>query len=113
MRKEFICVVCPAGCHLVWDEGVVSGNSCERGHAYAVNEMTAPKRNVSSTVILKGHHVHSRLPVRTSEPIDKALAVDAVRELDGLVVEVPVKVGETILGNALGTGVNFIASRSM
>ncbi|MCL2539270.1 MAG: DUF1667 domain-containing protein [Oscillospiraceae bacterium] len=113
MRKEFICVVCPAGCSLVWDEGEVSGNTCERGFAYAVNEMTMPKRNVSSTVILKGSPLYRRLPVRTSEPIDKALAVAAVRELDGLTAEAPVKIGETVLSNVLGSGVDFVASRSI
>ena len=113
MKKQFICIVCPAGCHLVWEDGRVSGNECKRGVDYAVTEMTAPKRQVSSTVALKGSNRHTRLPVRTDRAIDKKLVAAAVKELDGVVVETPVRAGDIIKSDAAKSGVNFIATRSV
>lgn len=49
------CIVCPRGCHLTtsWDregEVLVSGNQCPRGLAYAREELTCPKRILTTTV---------------------------------------------------------------
>lgn len=113
MKKEFICVICPAGCRLIWENGEINGNGCVRGKEYAEVEMTAPKRNVSSTVILKGDSLLTRLPVKTDRPIDKNLVIQAVKQLDKVVVTAPVKVGGIVLENVLGSGVNFVAARSI
>ena len=58
--KELICIVCPRGCHLK-AEGPdgngnysVTGNSCPRGRAYAVSELTHPVRTLTTTVRLTG-----------------------------------------------------------
>ena len=49
--KEMICIVCPRGCHLkVNDNNEVSGNFCPRGAKYAIEEITCPKRYITSTV---------------------------------------------------------------
>ena len=51
--KEFICIECPKGCRLTIDENLnVTGNTCLRGKQYAINEVTCPKRIVTSTVVL-------------------------------------------------------------
>ena len=48
--KEFICIECPKGCRLkVDDEMNVTGNTCIRGKTYAINELTCPKRVITST----------------------------------------------------------------
>lgn len=113
MKREMICIVCPAGCRLTWEDGKVSGYSCPRGLDYATTEMTAPKRNVSSTVILERVEGHPRIPVKTDRTIDKALVKDAVKLLDGIVVKPPVQVGDVILENVLDSGVNFVATRDI
>lgn len=76
--KKFTCIVCPVGCELVatlTDDGKtvisVEGNSCKRGVTYAVEELTAPKRTLTSTVRIVGAD-DKLLPVRTSRPIPKA-----------------------------------------
>lgn len=115
--KEMICIVCPKGCHLRVDDSdrdhlAVTGNSCPRGFDYAIEELTAPKRMVTSTVIITGA-AHSRLPVKTAAPIPKELVADAVKALDGVTAASPVKVGDVILRNVCGTGVDFIATRNL
>ena len=39
--KELICITCPRGCHLKVDEEnmTVTGNSCNRGKEYGLNEV--------------------------------------------------------------------------
>jgi CxxC motif-containing protein len=52
--KEFICIECPKGCHLkIDDELNVTGNTCPRGKKYAINEVTCPKRVITSTAVIK------------------------------------------------------------
>lgn len=115
--KNMICIVCPKGCHLSVDDSdknapVITGNSCPRGHAYALEELTAPKRTVTSTVAIEGG-LHRRLPVRTSAPIPKERMLDAVRALDGVRVFSPVSAGQVIVRNVCDTGADFIAVRSL
>ncbi len=112
--NEIICIVCPNGCRLtVSDDGEkVTGAQCPRGIVYGKKEVTNPTRVVTSTVRIKGA-IHSRLPVKTHGDIDKKLIFKAMRLLDDVEVQHPVKRGDVILPNVLGTGVDIIASRDM
>lgn len=65
-----------------------------------------------STVKINGG-AHRRLPVKTSEPIPKAMIFDAMKLLDTVEVTSPVKRGAAVYKNILGTGIDFIATRDM
>lgn len=114
---RLICIGCPMGCPLeVEKEGgaVVSvrGNSCPRGDAYARKEVTHPTRVVTSTVRVRG----GTLPMvscktRSDVPKDKIFAV--VRALKAVEVTAPVTIGQVILPDAAGTGVDVIATKSV
>jgi len=113
--KELICIVCPKGCHLKVDEQrdyAVTGNGCPRGAEYGKMELTHPTRVVTSTVRCVGG-AHPRCPVKTSAPIPKALIFQAMKMLDGVELHVPVRVGDVVVENVCGTGVSFVAARSM
>lgn len=111
---EVVCIVCPNGCEITVAPGepaVVTGHKCDRGKAYALEEYTAPKRVLTTTVrLLKGKR--PRLPVRTRSPIPKELMRRAAEELKGVTVEAPVVKGQIIVADILGTGVDVVASRS-
>ena len=111
--KEFICIECPKGCRLTIDENLnVTGNTCIRGKKYAINEVTAPKRIITSTVVVNSKIV-SRLPVMTENEVPKELMFEIVKELNNVRVEVPVKCRDVIIENVCGTGVNIIATRTL
>ena len=113
--KELICIVCPKGCHLKVDEQngyAVTGNACPRGAEYGKSELMHPTRVLTSTVKVQGG-LHRRLPVKTSAPIPKGLLMEAVRVLDTVQLEVPVAMGQVVVHNVLGTGVDVVATRSM
>lgn len=112
---ELTCIVCPKGCRLKVDEEngfAVTGASCPRGVAYGKKELTAPTRTVTSTVAIEGA-LHSRLPVKTSAEVDRALVRKVVSALKKVRVTAPVKTGDVVLPDVLGTGVNVVASKSM
>lgn len=114
--RNLTCIACPKGCAVVVEiEGVeikrVTGQKCKRGKEYALEEIIAPRRFVTSTVPLVGGF-NKMLPVRTRSPIPKELVVRCVQELSGVAVEAPVEKGEVIIANILDTGVDLIASRS-
>ena len=109
---ELICIVCPMGCHLIAEagpEGVkVRGNSCPRGESYAVQEITAPTRMLTSTVRLVGG-AFPVLPVRTSRPVPKEKLFDCMREINAVTAEAPVRAGEVLLFDLAGTGADLVA----
>ncbi|MEN4041833.1 MAG: DUF1667 domain-containing protein [Anaerolineaceae bacterium] len=111
-----ICITCPRGCELnVIREGsaILSvESSCKRGVLYAKEELNDPRRMVATTVKITGS-IHPLLPVATRAPFPKPKIKELLAELRRVEVIAPIKVGDTILSNALGTGIDIIASRSM
>ncbi len=115
--KELTCIVCPMGCTLkVTMEGKkvlsVSGNSCPRGAKYAETEMTAPTRVLTSTVRVNGGQI-SLCPVRTKGAIPKESLFDAMKEVNRIKLTAPVHIGEVVLENIAGSGVDLIATREI
>jgi len=111
--KEFVCIECPKGCHLVVDDNLnVTGNSCPRGKMYAINEMTNPKRILTSTVKINNASI-DRVPVITSTEIPKGMMFDVMKEINKVSVEAPVKLHDVVISNVLGTGADIIITRSL
>jgi len=112
---KIICIVCPKGCHLEVDENnnyAVTGHDCQRGIEYGQTELKNPTRVITSTVKITGA-LHRRCPVKTALPIPKGLIADAMRLLDGVELSAPVKIGQVVVKDICGTGVAFVATRSM
>lgn len=116
---ETICIVCPIGCRLsiIKDETsldgyVVSGNQCKRGERYGILEMTNPTRVITSTIKINNTHL-KRLPVKTNGAIPKDMNFKCMELINSLEIEAPIKVGEVIIKNILGTEIDLVASRSM
>jgi len=116
MKKELICINCPMGCCLevVYDAKkvtAVKGNECPRGKDYAAKEIFHPERTVTTTVRIKGA-AFLVLPVKTAKPVPKDLGSGIVRAASKIIVNAPIKAGDIVLHNVLGTGVNLIATRT-
>lgn len=115
--KEMICICCPMGCRLTVDDSdinnvKVSGNTCPRGEKYGKEEVVCPKRMVTSVVRVRGGNV-AMLSVKTKEAIEKSKIFDALATLKGVVVDAPVNIGDTVVADVLGTGVDFIATKNV
>ncbi len=112
---ELICIVCPKGCHLKVDEKngyAVTGHSCQKGEAYGRKELTNPTRVITSTVRINNAPL-SRLPVKTNSDIPKGEIANAMKLLNDVTINAPIKIGDIILENILGLGVNFVATKTL
>ena len=111
--RELICITCPRGCHLSVDENLnVTGNTCPRGVIYAKAELTHPVRMVTSSVNVISE-VESRLPVKTKDPIPKELIFPVMEEIEKVVVDAPIKIGDIVIKDVLGCGVDIIATKDI
>lgn len=118
MKRDLVCIVCPMGCRMTieTDESSengykVEGNTCKRGITYAVKEVTNPTRVITTTVKIEEFHLR-RLPVRTDGEVPKEMIFDCMKEINKVTIKPPVKTGDVIVEDILGTGVNVVASRS-
>lgn len=114
---KIICITCPMGCGLeVTHDGdtitKIVGEECKKGQEYAQAELTDPRRMVCSTVKVKGG-IYPLVPVYTAAPVPKPLIFDLLAELRKVELRAPVKVGQVVLGNALDTGIDVLASRDL
>ena len=113
--RELICINCPLGCHLSVDDAdlkniKVSGNTCPRGATYAVSEVTAPKRMVTSSVPVAGSVV-SRVSVKTSAPIPKSQIFECLAAIKTVRAKAPVHIGDVLLKDVCGSGADIVATR--
>lgn len=115
--RKLSCIVCPLSCTLaVVSEGgkisSVTGFSCQRGKKYAEEEVTAPKRMLTSTVRIEGGEL-PLLPVISKTALPKQSIVACARCLASVVVKAPVKEGEVVYKNIMNLGVDMVATRDM
>ncbi|MGE5592565.1 MAG: DUF1667 domain-containing protein [Betaproteobacteria bacterium] len=104
------CVVCPVGCEVtVSDAGEVGGNKCDRGREYALLERYDPRRVLTFTVRTTCPD-HPLLPVKTDRPIPKRFLLEAVKLLAAKYVSPPVKAGDVVVRDILGTGASVVAT---
>lgn len=115
--RNLTCIQCPMGCPVTVEldgEKVVSvtGNTCKRGEIYARKEVTNPTRIVTSTVKVSGGKT-DMVSVKTKEDVPKEKIFDCIKALKNASVEAPVHIGDVIVPDAAGTGVDIIATKNV
>jgi CxxC motif-containing protein len=116
-QVKVICITCPKGCTLdVTRDGdtvmTVEGSGCKRGAEYVEAEIHDPRRMVATTVRISGG-LHPLMPVYTAKPFPKPRIKELLAQIRTIQLIAPVKMGSVVLPDALGTGVDVIASRDM
>ncbi len=115
--KKFICIRCPRGCEIKTTlDGYgnlteITGNVCRLGLEYVKEELSDPRRILTTTVRVK-NGIRPLVPVWTENSIPKDKIIPLADLLRKVIVEAPVQTGQIILQNALDLGVNVIASGS-
>jgi CxxC motif-containing protein len=111
------CIGCPVGCggDVVVEDGAVvdmTGFTCAKGQAYAAEEVVSPRRMVTTTVRVVGGAL-PLLPIMSATAVPKTAIFDCIALLRSVAVRAPVVEGDVIVANALGLGVDFIATRDI
>ena len=120
MVREFTCIMCPLSCDLraetrqgaEGNEITVTGNTCPKGREYAVQELTAPQRNIATSVLVTG----GELPlasVRLTRAIPKERIFDVMAEIRKQRLTAPVKAGQIVIQDVLGLGSDVIVTKAV
>ena len=122
MVREFTCIICPNGCEITVDYETqadqtveirkIEGATCKRGAEYVKQELTDPKRNIATSVLVEG----GELPlasVRLTAPIPKARIFDAMEEIKKCRLAAPVKAGTVVIKGILGFDADVIVTKNV
>ena len=111
-KPEIICIGCPLGCRVTLKIGLDSaieefaGNQCREGKKYATAEFQNPVRVFTTTVLTEGGN-RPLLPVRTDRPVPGFYLNELMHITAKIKVRLPIKIGQEIVYNILGTGANL------
>ena len=116
-KRELTCIGCPMGCALTvsLEEGKVvsvEGYTCKRGRDYGEKECTNPMRTVTSSVPVKGGTI-PMVSVKTAADIPKGKIQECMETIHRTYVQAPVEMGEILVSNIAGTGVDLIATKQV
>lgn len=135
IAHDLVCICCPIGCALHVEEVattaaaatpnanvanavhaarefIVTGNKCPRGKKYAIAEMIAPMRTLTSTVKIVGAF-YPVISVKTAAPIPKEKIFAVMDVLSDIEVKAPLRVGDVVVKNVAGTGVDVVATKNL
>ena len=103
------CIQCPKGCRVtVAPDGTVKGNGCPKGAEYALQEMKAPKRVLTTTLLAPDG---SLVPVKTSKPIPREQLMAWAEKLRHTTTPAgPIRPGQILLRDPFDLGVDILAA---
>jgi CxxC motif-containing protein len=109
------------GCSLEVDDSkgedslTVTGNKCQRGAAYAVEEIRSPKRVVTATCAVNGEVSGSvrRVPVKTAVPCPKEKISALLEDIYKVKIALPVKAGDVVIADWNGSKIDIVAARTL
>lgn len=87
----------------------VTGNTCKRGDTYARAECTNPVRSLATTVRVEGG-IHNVVPCKSAGSLPKDKITECMEIINKAQVNAPVKLGDILVENILGTGINIVAT---
>ena len=115
--KIMTCVTCPVGCEMTVEyDGKnlisVENNQCKRGITYASDEITNPRRTLTSTVVLNLNGAKRKfLPVKTDKAIAKDKISEAMKIIGKIKINAPfkIKMGDVVYSDFTENGINLVA----
>ncbi|MCI9148145.1 MAG: DUF1667 domain-containing protein [Hungatella sp.] len=114
--RNLICIGCPLGCPVTvtidGDDINVTGNTCPRGADYAKKEVLSPTRIVTSSIRVNDG-VIARVSVKTKSDIPKSKIFEVMKEIQAVRVDAPVALGQILIEDCAGTGVEIIATKDV
>lgn len=114
MNRVYTCILCPNSCEITVDyEGKTvrstQGNKCDKGREYVTQELTNPKRTVTSSVVVVGGD-RPLVSVRLTAPISRELIFLLMEKIQTTVLTAPVEPGQVVLAKVFGTDADLITT---
>jgi CxxC motif-containing protein len=118
-KRKIRCIICPEGCPMQAEyeadsKKIISleGYKCKKGIKFADDEITNPLRTLTTTISIDSR-ISQRLPVRSNIPAPKEKIAFMVKAVKQIRAKAPIKMGEIIMADILGTGVDIISSATV
>ena len=112
------CIICPMGCSMEVEVETdtdghkkvlsVKDNGCKRGEQYASKELQNPTRTLTTTIKVEDGLLPV-VPVKTAGEVPKNMLLQCMEVVRRAKCKAPVKRGDILLYDLLGTGINVIA----
>jgi len=117
LTRVYTCILCPNSCEITMEyEGKqvlrTEGNKCDKGHDYVTQELTDPKRTVTSSVLVTGGD-RPLASVRLTAPISRDLIFPLMEQLQTMVLNAPVTAGTVVLEKIFGTDADLITTSTV
>lgn len=116
-QTEITCIGCPLGCRVtltVSPDGNIenlTGNQCKEGTKYVTAEFQNPVRVFTAAVLTEGGG--RLLSVRTDKSVSKSRLKELMCAVAKVRVKPPVKMGQEIVHDILGTGANLVSTSTL
>lgn len=117
-KLPLTCIICPMGCSMEVEVETnssgkkkvlsVKDNGCKRGEQYAAKELQNPTRTLTTTIKVEGGEL-PLVPVKTAGEVPKASLLQCMEVVRRASCKAPVKRGDVLIYDLLGTGVNVVA----
>ena len=112
-KRNMTCIICPMGCtmEVELEEGKVisvKDNGCRRGAEYAAKELQNPTRTLTTTIAVEGGDLPV-VPVKSAGEVPKKMLLQSMEVVRRARCKAPVKRGDILIHDILGTGVNIVA----
>jgi CxxC motif-containing protein len=119
VNRRYVCIICPNSCEIEVKYTKaggriekISGNMCEKGVEYVKKEILHPERGLTTTVKVKNGSL-PLVSVKTSKTIPKGMMMEVMCGISKLEVEAPVRIGDVLAANILGTGADIVATKDI
>ena len=111
--REIVCIVCPNGCRIQCEQTKsgyrFTGQKCKRGESYAAAELTHPMRSLTTSV-KTAFSDSPVVSVRTDGEVEKNKLSELTAALGKVVVTDRLQIGDIVVKDICGTGVNIICT---
>lgn len=116
--KQLTCVICPNGCELtvIYEQTPeivvkeISGQTCDKGPAWAEQELRNPVRTIASSIAVEGG-AFPLVSVKTDRSIPLDRIGDVMQAIRSIRVSAPVRIGDILLRKPAGIDCNIVATR--
>ncbi|MDP7211410.1 MAG: DUF1667 domain-containing protein [Vicinamibacterales bacterium] len=90
----------------------IKNHLCKLAGPYVESELFDPRRLLTTSIPVDGGD-WPLVSVKSSPPIPKDMMLEAMDEITGVRVKAPIKVGDVLMTNILGTGCDVVATRNV
>ncbi len=116
-KRTLVCIVCPNCCWIeiefaAEDIRSICGAQCKKGEEFAVEEVQNPRRVFTGSVAVRGG-TFPLTSVKSSAPVHKQQILELGRLTHQLQLQAPVYPGEPVARNAMGLGIDLVATRKV